>query len=128
VKLDLTRLTGAEVSAARVWTDAYRANQALFRGVSYPLLADPLANRWTGMQVWDRDAQRGVVLAFRQDDPDAGTRLALRAVDGRRYAVRDLLTGERVATVSGQDLREGWPVTTSATRQVVALAVERLGG
>jgi hypothetical protein len=126
VKLDLTRLTDAEVGAARVWTDAYRAHKALFRGVSYPLLADPLTNRWTGMQVWDRDAQRGVVLAFRQDDTSATTRLDLHGVDGRRYAVRDLLTGERVATVSGDDLRDGWSVTTSGTRQVVALVVEQV--
>jgi len=127
VKLHLTRLSDAEVAAARVWTDAYRAHQELFRGVSYPLLADPLGNRWTGLQVWDREAQRGVVLAFRQDDPSATAELALHAVDGHRYVVRDLLTGDRLATVSGAELRSGWRVTAGGTRQVVALVVEQVG-
>jgi hypothetical protein len=127
VKLDLTRLTDAEVAATRVWTDAYRAHQDLFRGVSYPLLADPLDARWTGLQVWDRAAQRGVVLAFRQDDPSATALLALHAVDGHQYVVRDLLTGDRLAVVSGAELRSGWQVTAGRTRQVVALVVEEAG-
>jgi hypothetical protein len=127
VKLDLTQLTPAQVAAARPWVDAYHRDQALFRGVTYPLLEDPLANRWTGAQVWDRDAQRGVVLAFRQDDAAPAAVLRLHGVDGQRYALRDLLTGERLRTVSGRELREGLQVSAPGTRQVVALAVEALG-
>ena len=127
VKLDLTRLADAEVAAVRPWTDAYRAHEELFRGVSYPLLADPLGNRWTGLQVWDRDAQHGVVLAFRQDDPSDTAVLRLHAVDGSRYLLRDLVTGDLVANVSAQELRDGYPVTAASTRRVVALTVEPAG-
>jgi hypothetical protein len=127
IKLDLTQLTDEQVARARPWTDAYRANQALFRGVSYPLLADPLEKAWTGMQVWDRDRQQGVVLAFRQDDPHDTATLRLHGIDGKRFVLRDLLTGERVAVVSGEQLASGYAVSTAGPRQVVALTVEPVG-
>jgi hypothetical protein len=127
IKLDLTQLTDAQVAAARPWVDAYHRVQPLFRGVSYPLLADPLQGGWTALQVWDRDAQRGVVMAFRQDDPAAATTLRLHAVDKQRYVVRDLLTGERIATVSGTELREGYAVSAPAVRSAVGFTVEALG-
>jgi hypothetical protein len=127
IKLDLTQLTDAQVASARPWVDAYHRVQPLFRGVSYPLLADPLQGGWTALQVWDRDAQRGVVMAFRQDDPAAATTLRLHAVDKQRYVVRDLLTGERIATVSGTELREGYAVSAPAVRSAVGFTVEALG-
>ncbi len=127
LKLDLTQLTPEQVAEARVWADAYHREQGLFCGVTYPLLQDPLAARWTGLQIWDRDRQQGVVTAFRQDDPSAQAVLRLKAVDGGRYAVRDLLTRRLVATVPATVLRDGYAVTSAAPRGVVALTVERLG-
>jgi hypothetical protein len=126
-KLDLTQLTPAQVSEARVWVDAYHRSRDRFRGVSYPLLADPLDNRWTGLQVWDRGRQQGVVMAFRQDDPAGSAVLRLHAVDDERYLVRDLLTGEGLGAVTGQQLRAGYLVSAPGPRAVVALTVERLG-
>jgi hypothetical protein len=127
VKLDLTQLTAAQVAAVRPWVNAYHRERPRFRGVTYPLLTDPLARRWTGAQIWDRGAQRGVVLAFRQDDAAATASLRLHAVDRARYVVRDLLTGRRLARVSGVQLRKGLTVATPGRRQVVALVVEPVG-
>lgn len=126
LKLDLTQLRADQVAQARAWVDAYHRSRELFRGVTYPLLEDPLHDRWTGLQVWDRDAQHGVVTAFRLDDDRTQVLLRLRAVDGGRYLLRDLLTGERLGTVSAEQLREGYAVT-APVRGVVALAVERTG-
>jgi hypothetical protein len=126
-KLDLTQLTDAQVETARRWTDAYHREQDRFEGVTYPLLADPQSGRaWTGLQVWDRDTQSGVVLAYRQDDPSASAVLRLHAVDGRVYRLRDLLTGEPVATVPADVLRDGYRVSVPSTRQAVSLLVERV--
>jgi hypothetical protein len=126
LKLDLTQLTAEEVAQARPWVDAYHRTQELFRGVTYPLLEDPLAARWTALQVWDRDAQHGVVMAFRQDDASPAAVLRLHAVDADRYLVRDLLSGEALGAVSGSELRTGYAVSAPG-RGVVALTVERLG-
>ena len=45
-----------------------RRTAADLGGVTYPLLADPLALGWTALQNWNPETGRGALLAFRQDD------------------------------------------------------------
>jgi hypothetical protein len=128
VKLNLTKLTDAEVAAARPWADAYHRELAHFEGVTYPLTGDPSSGtQWAALQIWDREQQSGVVLGYRQDDPSASMVVRLHGIDGNRYRLRDLLTGETVAVVSGEQLRAGYVLHAVSVRTALALLVDPLG-
>lgn len=59
--------------------------------MTYPLLNDPIANRWTAFQQWDEDAQSGYVLAFRQNDSSDSSTITLRGlVQGAGYEYWDV--------------------------------------
>lgn len=127
VKTDLTKLTSQQISTVRRWVDAYHRNKQSFRGVTYPLLAEPTSGKaWTALQVWDRDKQSGLLAAFRQDDGRSSIKVGLKAIDGKRYRIRDLVTGKVLQTVSAAQLRAGITVSTATKRDCVALLVDKI--
>lgn len=80
-------LTSGERARVKTWTDFYHANSASLAGFTYPLLADPALGGWTALQPWDRDAQSGWVLAYRQDDASPSVSVPLRGLDAAQYSV-----------------------------------------
>ena len=100
---DLTTWSDADIAGARRWVDLYTTHRDRFSGVVFPLLDDPRgATSWTALQSWDADADRGVAVVYRQDDPAATRSVVLRGLDPRHaYRVTDAWTGVVVATVHG---------------------------
>ncbi|HWL36189.1 MAG TPA: alpha-galactosidase [Frankiaceae bacterium] len=110
---ELRSLPSEVVDEAAPWT-AFRARyrDLLTEGVTYPLLADPLAGGWTALQTWDPDRARGALVAFRQKDAAATRTVPLVGVPvGRRFYVYAAPDGAYVATVTSAQLTAGLPVT-----------------
>jgi hypothetical protein len=122
---ELRTLPAAVVDATVPWTAFYQARRDLLTGgVVYPLLEDPLAQRWTALQAWNPEVGRGALLAFRQDDVRPAVTVALRNVRGDGSF--DLLagpTGERVATVTADQLRAGLRVELPQPRTAQVLLI-----
>jgi hypothetical protein len=123
---DIREIPAPVISEARTWIDFYDAHRAAFAGVTYPLLDDPLARRWTALQTWDPDRGRGALLAFRQDSPDATRTIALRNVPDGTYALTLAPTGEALGTVSAAQLRAGLSVEIPATDSAKVLLIDRM--
>ena len=114
--------------AVRVWTDWQKAHRDDYlSGVTYPLLADPKANRWTALQNWNPDTGKGALLAFRQDDDADTTTIALKNVPDGTYELRTAPDDALARTVSGQELRDGLSVTLGARRESVVYTITRVG-
>ena len=121
---DLRTIDPAVLDTARVWLDWAKQHRAALDGVVYPLLDDPLAERWTALQSWNPETGHGTLLAFRQDSPQASTTIALRDVPpGRRYVLRSVPDGATVAHVTSQQLSAGYPVTVAQPRGAVVLEI-----
>lgn len=113
---DLTSYSPEAVETTRRWVDLYTANRERFTGVVYPLLDDPLGGQtWTALQSWDHDTQSGALMAYRQQDPDPTTTIALRGIADGDYEVTDAMTGELVRTSTADELRTGIDVTLDHT-------------
>lgn len=113
------------IAAARRWTDLYHRFPDRFTGVTYPLLEDPLSGEsWTALQNWDLDEQRGVLLAYRQQDPSATATIPLRGIRADRYEIRDPFTLEQLDVVTGDELRAGLGVSAASTDQAVVLLID----
>jgi hypothetical protein len=112
--------TDALVAEARRWVDWGKAHREdHLSGVTYPLLADPLANTWTALQSWDPEERRGALLAFRQDDTRERTSVALQNVPDGDYEVRRAPDDALVGTFTAAQLREGIEVAAPADGAVV---------
>jgi alpha-galactosidase len=122
---ELRTLPPEVIDATAPWTAFYKTHRDLLTGgVVYPLLEDPLARRWTALQTWDPEAGRGALLAFRQDDPTPTTTVALRNVRGDgRFDLLAAPSGERVATVTADQLRTGITVDLPTTRTAQVLLI-----
>ena len=113
------------IDTARRWTDLYHRFEDRFTGMTYPLLDDPLSGAsWAALQNWDLDAQRGVLLAYRQGDPSASVEVPLRGIRQDRYELRDPFTLERVDLVTGEELSSGYEVSTADTDEAVVLLID----
>jgi hypothetical protein len=105
---DVRSLPDAVVDRVGVWTRFFEQHRALFGGVVYPLLNDPLELGWTALQAWDPDAGAGALLAFRQSSDQDQRRIALVNVPpGRRFELVSAPDGATVATVTSDQLRAG---------------------
>ena len=119
---DLRQIPAQVVDEAAPWTAFHRAHRSAFAGMTYPLLADPLAGGWTALQVWNPDRGRGALLAFRQDDEAPTRRIALRAVPpGRRFRLLEAPGGTAVGTATSAELSRGLDVTLPKRRARVLL-------
>jgi hypothetical protein len=126
ITTDLQTLAASDIARARTWIDWYKAHQADLGGVTYPLLADPLKNDWTALQTWDPDAGRGVLFAFRQGGADATRSIALRDVPDGTYSIEEAPSGDPVAQVDAQQLRDGLAVS-APLKGARVLLIRRLG-
>lgn len=124
---DIRDLEGrtAILDRVRAWTDFARSHPSL-RGFAYPLLADPLGRqRWSGLQPWDRDLDRGFAMLYRFDSPEDTTVVGFRGVrDSATYRVTDERSGEWLGDFSGTTLRAGIPVTILRPKGVRILRIE----
>ena len=122
---DLRKLPSSVVDTAARWIRFYKAHRDSFSLATYPLLGDPLAGSWAALQEWDRDAQRGALLAFRQDSPAASKRIALRGVrPGLRFRLYEGPSGRPLRTVGSADLQRGLTVTLPAKGRARVLLIE----
>jgi hypothetical protein len=127
---DLTTLTDEQVVTARSWVDLYKGHRDRLATFAYPLLDDPAGGTtWTALQPWDRDADRGMLLVYRQDHADGSRRVPLRGLrDGSRYLVRDVRSGAELGSFSAEELRtQGLLVTLPARWSAAVLAVDPIG-
>jgi hypothetical protein len=109
---DLRSFPAAVIDQARPWLDFYKAHRDDLGGMAYPLLSDPLRKDWTALQVWNPDAGRGALLAFRQDSGTATKTIALRNVPpGRTFELVRAPDGAVVDTVTSAQLTAGIDVT-----------------
>jgi hypothetical protein len=124
---DLTELTDAEITAAREWVDLYRTWRHRLAGFTYPLLDDPAGGAtWTALQPWDRDADAGMLLVYRQDTADSTRQVPLRGLRaGGRYVVRDVGTGVSLGTFDAAELSgSGLPVTLPERYSAAVLSID----
>jgi hypothetical protein len=110
---DLRTVPPSVIKAAAPWARFHAKNSALLtEGVTYPLLADPLAKKWTALQTWDPSRARGALLVFRQSASTSTVKVALRGVhSGRRFALVEAPTGKRIGRVSSAQLQRGLSIT-----------------
>jgi Melibiase len=109
---DLRELPGSVVDTAARWIRFYKAHRDSFSLATYALLGDPLSRGWAALQEWDRERQRGALLAFRQDSAAATKRIALRGVrPGRRFRLHAGPSGSQVGTATSADLQRGLTVS-----------------
>ena len=121
---DLRRLPQAVLDEAAPWLRFHRRHRELLTQVLYPLLDDPLENRWTALQSWDPDAGRGALLAFRQDAEDPERRIPLENVPpGRRFDLIEAPADRYVGTVSSEELTRGLAVHLPEKRLAQVLLV-----
>jgi hypothetical protein len=122
---DLRKLPAPVVDRAATWIRFYKAHRDSFSLATYALLGDPLGKGWAALQEWDRDAQRGALLAFRQDADAATKRIALRAVrPGLRFRLIAGPGGRQVGTVSSAQLTRGIDVSLPAKGKSRVLLIE----
>jgi hypothetical protein len=97
------------IETARTWFDFFKARRHELSGFTYPLLTDPLAgDGWAAFQPWDADAQRGFVLAYRQDTDQVSVTVQLRGIEASRaFRVTDEVTGAELGVFQGAELRDG---------------------
>ena len=109
---DLRSLPDEVVAAAAPWTGFYAAHRELLtEGVTYPLLADPLEQGWTGLQTWDPEQARGAVLVYRQAATASSVTVPLRGVpDDRVFDLYAAPSGELVGSATSADLQRGLAV------------------
>jgi len=111
-----TVFTDAQRAEVRKWTDFYKANRDEIASFTYPLLADPLTKGWTALEPWNSDTQRGFVLAWRQDAPNATQTISLRGLPSSgtfALTMVDPATGSETSlgTADAVTLRSGIAVT-----------------
>lgn len=119
---DLRAFSPSQRATLKRWNDWYRANADSVATMTYPLLSDPLEAGWTALQPWDQASRSGWILAYRQRDPAADTRVPLAALgqvpgsDLFALTAVDPGTGSSVSlgTMSAEDLRTvGAPVAAA---------------
>lgn len=121
---DIRKLPPAVIDQARPWLDFYKRHRGLLAQMTYPLLEDPLEQRWTALQAWNPDAGRGALLAFRQDAAEPTKQIALRNVPaGRRFDLFEGPTGRYAGTVTSARLSRGLTVHLAAKRQARVLLI-----
>ena len=123
---DLTDYSDEEVATAARWVELYRRHRDRFTSLAYPLLDDPLSGTtWTALQPWDLDAQRGALLVYRQDNPDAVRRVPLRGIRGDgEYRLTEAMTGALVGTFTADELRAGIPIELPARHRAAVYLVD----
>ena len=125
---DLTTLTDAEIATAREWVDLYRTWRDRLATFTYPLLDDPAGGtNWTALQPWDRDADHGMVLVYRQDAPEASSATSRCAASVPAAATcRDVRIGPRARHVHdrAQLTGEGLPVHLAERFSAAVLSVD----
>ncbi|HKP89156.1 MAG TPA: alpha-galactosidase [Thermoleophilaceae bacterium] len=122
---DLRKLPAPVIDRAATWIRFYKAHRDLFSLATYALLGDPLGKGWAALQEWDRDAQRGALLAFRQDSPSAVKRIALRGVrPGLRFRLLAGPSGREVGTVTSAQLVRGIDVRVPEKGRSRVLLIE----
>ena len=111
---DLRQIPDEVIEQARPWTQFYIRHRGLFTQLTYPLLADPLEQKWTALQSWNPRRGRGALLAFRQQDERDAIEVKLRNVPGKqRFLLRRAPGGERVRVVTSRELRGGLRVAAA---------------
>ena len=122
---DPRRLPDAVIDRVALWTSFYKQHRALFGGVVYPLLDDPIERRWTALQSWDPDAGAGALLAFRQGSPDDSRRIALENVpSGRTFRLTSAPDGAALGTASSDQLRAGIDVSIPESEGARVVLIE----
>jgi melibiase-like protein len=122
---DPRQLPSSVIDTAARWIAFYKAHRDSFSLVTYGLLGDPLGHDWAALQEWDRDAQRGALLAFRQDSGSATKRIALRGVrPGLRFHLIEAPTGRSAGSVTSADLTRGIDVSLGSKGQARVLLIE----
>jgi hypothetical protein len=105
---DLRKLPADVVDRAATWIRFYKRHRDSFSLATYALLKDPLKGGWTALQEWDRDAQRGALLAFRQGSHAPSKRIALHGVrPGLRFRLIEAPGGRVARTASSKQLTRG---------------------
>ena len=125
---DLNKLKDETVAQARPWVDFYKTNVDLLQNVVYPLLEDPIDKGWTAFQSWDPEKAEGALLAFRQEDPAPTTTVRLKNVpEGRTFDLFAAPTGEKIATVTSEQLSNGLEITLGAQRSAYVVTIKPAG-
>jgi Melibiase len=122
---DLRKLPDDVIDTAAPWVRFYKEHRDSFSLATYSLLGDPLGKGWAALQEWDRDAQRGALLAFRQGSAAGTKRIALRAVrPGLHFRLLEAPTGREVGRVESADLRRGLDVSLAGKGDARVLLIE----
>ena len=124
---EIRDVPAAVIDEAATWT-AFRARYRaeLTEGVTYPLLADPLANGWTALQTWDPERARGALVAFRQHDASASVTVPLRGVPaGRVFDLYAAPHGEWIGSATSAELTSGLPLTLARDAATALVVVGR---
>ncbi len=124
---DLREVPDAVIEEARPWLELYKRYRGRFTQMIYPLLADPLEQRWTALQSWNPARGRGALLAFRQQDERAAVKIKLRNVP--RHRRFELLRGpdaEPAGFVRSRRLRRGLTVELAEKDSAEVLLIRRV--
>ena len=126
---DLREVPDDVIEQARPWLELYKRYRGLLTQMTYPLLADPLEQRWTALQSWNPRRGRGALLAFRQQDERPAVRVKLRNVP--RHRTFQLLRGpdgEHVRFVRSRRLRRGLRVELPEKDTAAVLLIRKVAG
>ena len=109
---DLRAIPKAVVNSVATWIAFYKRHRSSFSLATFPLLDDPDKNGWTALQEWDPDAQRGALLAFRQDGGESSRAIRLRLVrPGMTFKLTEAPGDRPVGTATSAQLGHGLRVT-----------------
>jgi hypothetical protein len=109
---DIRNLPASVIQQARPWLDFYKTDRDEFAQMTYPLLADPLEQKWTALQTWDPEEGHGALLAFRQKADEATKTIALKNVPaGMTFDLFEAPTGTKVGTATSEQLTAGIEIT-----------------
>jgi hypothetical protein len=126
---DLRELPDDVVVQARPWLDFYKRQRRHLTQMTYPLLADPLEQRWTALQSWNPERGHGALLAFRQQDERASVRIKLRNVPRhRRFELLSAPDSQHVRFVRSRQLRRGLRIDLPEKDTAAVLVIRRARG
>lgn len=118
---DLRKIPADVIEQVRPWTRFYTRHRRLLTQLTYPLLDDPLEQRWTALQSWKRRRGRGALPAFRRQDERESVEVQLRDVPaGQRFLLRRAPDGGRARVVTSRELRGGLRVAAAGGLRVAA--------
>lgn len=122
-------VTDEDLKVAREMTELHRKMGDCFLGDFWPLTAYAQSpDVWIAWQYDQRDGETGIVQAFhRSQSAYESARFPLRGLDAKaRYAIEDLLTGEKSEATGKTLIEDGLPVTLKTLPSAAVMRYRKL--